>query len=69
MMHFEHAFKGYIHTTCGPIVVGVFGEHKFAKNEIQIVCKGNTVDLIEEVGFSSKKQLEIGYNQVLLFQN
>lgn len=64
MIHFEHAFKGFIHTTAGSMLVNVFGENKFARIEIQIVCKGNTFDIIEEVGFTAKKHIEICYDQV-----
>lgn len=67
MIHFEHIFKGSIHTTSGSFFTGTFGDNKFAEKPAHIACKGDTMEIIEEVGLTTRKQLEIDYGQVSSF--
>mmetsp|Transcript_20592 Transcript_20592/g.34484 ORF Transcript_20592/g.34484 Transcript_20592/m.34484 type:complete len:1027 (+) Transcript_20592:169-3249(+) len=64
LQHFDHSFKGELHTTSGPILVSVFGECSFAKRPILVVCKGASMTLIEEVGITSKTQFDLSYIQI-----
>jgi len=63
-VHFDHTFKADLHTTSGEHFTDTFGESKFSKRPITVVCKGNAMDLIEDVGISSRKQVEIPYPEV-----
>jgi hypothetical protein len=62
--HFDHTFKGEIHTTSGSFFVSAFGECKFSKREIQLICRGASVEIVEEIGLKSKKSLDVPYNRV-----
>jgi hypothetical protein len=64
LRHFDHTFKGEIHTVNGTYLEGIFGETKFAKREIQLNCKGTSFEIVEEIGLKSKKHVEIPYQQV-----
>ena len=62
--HFDHNFKGAIHTTSGAPYTSVFGECKFEKRAVAIVCKGGSMEIIEDVGISEKNKVEIRYVDV-----
>jgi hypothetical protein len=62
--HFDHSFKGALHTTSGARYTDVFGECKFEKRPVTIECKGGAMDIVEDVGISVKKQVEIRYVDV-----
>lgn len=63
--HFDHTFKAELHTAHGDKLSAVFGEDvKYAKRPITIICKGNSLELIEEVGITSKKHIELFYNEI-----
>ena len=62
--HFDHSFKGELHTAIGQKVEQVFGACSYSKREITMTCKGGSFDLIEEIGLKSKKQLEVQYVEV-----
>ena len=64
--HFDHTFKGEIHTTSGQFIVDAFGECAFANRPMSLNCKGTSFEIVEEIGLKSKKQLEIHYSQVNL---
>jgi hypothetical protein len=64
LRHFDHTFKGELHTTSGDYLVSVFGECKFAKREISLNCKGTSLEIVEEIGLKSKKTLDIMYQHV-----
>lgn len=64
LQHFDHSFKGELHTVKGSGLTARFGECKFAKRSLTIICKGNALDLIEEVSISEKNEYEVGYDQV-----
>lgn len=63
--HFDHAFKGELHTSQGTYFSKTFGECKFAKRTINIVCKSGGMDLIEDVGLSARSQMELKYMNVI----
>jgi len=65
LQHFDHSFKGELHTSSGPAISKVFGSCKGAKRPILVVCKGPAMNIIEEVGITSKTQAELPYVQVL----
>lgn len=67
LQHFDHSFKGELHTSSGPSMVKVFGSCKGAKRPVLVVCKGASMTITEEVGISSKTQAELPYVQVGLF--
>jgi hypothetical protein len=62
--HFDHAFKGELHSSQGPYFSNAFGECKFAKRSINVVCKSGGMDLIEDVGLSARSQMELKYIHV-----
>ena len=62
--HFDHTFKGEIHTTSGDFFVNVFGNCSFSKKEIVLNCRGTSFEIVEEVGLKSKKTLDIPYVKV-----
>jgi hypothetical protein len=64
LQHFDHSFKGELHTTSGSAVIAVFGDCKFAKRPISVICKGGSMVIMEEVGISSKTTKELPYIQV-----
>jgi hypothetical protein len=64
--HFDHSFKGELHTTQGATFESIFGKCSFAKRPVEIICKGSSFEIIEELGVSLKKDLEISYKQVIL---
>lgn len=42
----------------GNLISVKFGENiKFAKRPITIICKGTSMDIIEEIGITSRKQV------------
>jgi hypothetical protein len=62
--HFDHSFKGELHTTQGPIFVKAFGACSFAKRSIEVLCKGTSFEIIEELGIALKKNLDLPYNRI-----
>lgn len=66
LQHFDHSFKGELQTTSGPVITSVFGAVKGAKRPIQLICKGSSIVIVEEVGITSKSQAELPYVQVNL---
>lgn len=44
----------------------VFGHCKFAKRPCTVMCKGHSMEIIEEQGLSTRKQAEINYATVCL---
>ena len=64
LQHFDHSFKGELHTSSGPAIAKVFGSCKGAKRPILVVCKGASMNIVEEVGITSRSQAELPYVQV-----
>eukprot|EP00981_Chlorochromonas_danica_P010260 scaffold3058_cov165-Ochromonas_danica.AAC.51 len=64
LQHFDHSFKADLHTVAGSNLTSRFGECKFAKRPITVVCKGSGMDLIEEVGITKKNEFELSYEQI-----
>lgn len=64
LQHFDHSFKGELHTSSGPVMTKVFGTCKGAKRPVLVVCKGPSLTITEEVGITSKTQAELPYVQV-----
>lgn len=64
LQHFDHSFKGELHTISGNVLTNIFGACKFAKRPILVVCKGSVVSIVEEVGISSKTKADLSYSQV-----
>lgn len=64
MQHFDHTFKGELHTTSGPMFINAFEECKFAKRPVTILCTGTGIEIIEEVGITSKKSVVFPYADV-----
>ena len=62
--HFDHSFKAEIHTTSGPTFIKEFGECAYANRQVQVICKGSTFEIIEDVGISNRKSVQIAYKQV-----
>jgi len=64
MHHFDHTFKASLHTTSGSYFTDTFGVCSFAKRQVQVVCKGSSLDISEEVGITAKKQVEVEYESI-----
>lgn len=64
LQHFDHTFKGTFHTSSGPVYVSVFGEFSFQKKECKLTCKGSSFEIVEDVGISSTKRVEVPYGSV-----
>eukprot|EP01035_Chromulina_nebulosa_P020330 gene20330-26390_t len=64
LIHFEHMFKGEIYETFGPLFVNTYGDVKRGNRQVQILCKGKVFEVIEDVGITGKRQIEVGYTQV-----
>ena len=62
--HFDHSFKGELHTAQGPIFVKTFGACSFARRSIEVLCKGTSFEIIEELGIALKKNLDLPYNRI-----
>jgi hypothetical protein len=44
--------------------VHVFDECKFQKRPVSLICKATSFEVIEEIGITTKKQVEIDYADV-----
>lgn len=64
LQHFDHTFKGQIHTSSGPGAVPSFGECSFQKREAKVTCKGSSLEIVEDVGLTQSKGLDIPYQTV-----
>ena len=63
--HFDHTFKAELHTAYGSKLSSAFGvDVRNTKRPITIICKGSSLEIIEEVGITTKKQIEISYNEI-----
>lgn len=48
-----------IYSASGNLLCNTFGDNvKFAKRPINIICKSSTMDIIEEVGITNRKQVQ-----------
>jgi hypothetical protein len=64
LQHFDHTFKGELHTTSGASIVKIFGSCKGAHRPVVVVCKGSSMTLIEEIGITSKTQADLPFELV-----
>jgi hypothetical protein len=64
LQHFDHSFKGELHTVVGSYFGATFGEFKINKRPINIICKGSSFDIIEDVGISARKNVNVSYLEV-----
>ena len=62
--HFDHAFKGELHTTNGYLLTAVFGEVSHGDGAIQLICKGGTCEIVDDGGLGPRKSVEIPYIQI-----
>ena len=67
MQHFDHSYKGALHTCKGSLFSDAFGAFSFQSKDVKITCKGTSFELVEEIGLSSTKRLEVAYNLVSFF--
>jgi len=44
--------------------VKAFGACSFAKRSIEVLCKGTSFEIIEELGIALKKNLDLPYNRI-----
>lgn len=61
LAHFDHYFKGSIHTTHGPFFVKTFGECNHEEKPCTMTCKGEGFALAEEMGIQATKLVEVSY--------
>ena len=64
LQHFDHSYKGSLHTCSGQLYASVFGTFSFQKRECKVTCKGSHFEIVEEIGLTSTKKLEVPYNTV-----
>jgi hypothetical protein len=64
IQHFDHTFKADLHTASGHQFTDVFDEVKFAKRPLSVVCKSNQIELVEEVGITTRKTQSFHYHEV-----
>lgn len=64
LQHFDHTFKAELHTAQG-FFAETFGECKFAKRQITLTCKGGGIQIIEDVGISSRKTIDVVYHEMV----
>lgn len=64
MHHFDHTFKASLHTTSGHFFTDTFGACAFVKRQVQVVCKGSSLEISEEVGITAKKVSEVDYENI-----
>lgn len=64
LQHFDHNYKGELHSTAGSILTNVFGDCKDAKRAVEIITKGAALEIVENQGVSSRKRMEINYTQI-----
>jgi hypothetical protein len=62
--HFDHAFKGELHTAAGSTFIDQFGECTYAARQVQVLCKGSSFEIIEDVGISLRRNIIINYKQI-----
>ncbi len=63
-MHFDHTFKADLHSTSGSHFTDTFGECKSAKRPVTVVCKGTSMDILEDVGITARKHVDVPYPEV-----
>jgi len=61
LAHFDHYFKGSIHTTQGAFFVKTFGECAHEERPCTITCKGEGFSLAEDIGIQATKLVEVSY--------
>jgi hypothetical protein len=64
LQHFDHTFKGELHTCKGPDVDVVFGECKYENRPIELNCKGSSLEVIEERGLAEKSHMDVSYGHI-----
>jgi hypothetical protein len=65
MLHFDHSFKGTIHTLHGKIFSsGLGGSCEFQSRPVQIECTSNFFTITEEKGLSDTTRLELTYADI-----
>ena len=62
--HFDHAFKGELHTTSGYLLTQIFGEVSHGDGPIQLICKGSACEIVDDGGLGPRKSVEIPYIQI-----
>lgn len=62
--HFDHSFKGELHTSSGSTFVNQFGECTYANRAVQVMCKGSSFEVVEDVGISLRRAVTVNYKQV-----
>ena len=53
-----------MHTTSGAAFTSKFGECTYANRQVQVICKGTSFEIIEDVGISNRRSVVINYKQV-----
>jgi hypothetical protein len=62
---FDHTFKGELHTTHGKLFTDKFGLTEFCSGrEIIIVCKKAGFEIVEELGITSRRTVDVRYLEV-----
>lgn len=64
LQHFDHSFKAELHAVSGVYFSDVFGEFSGAKRPITVVCKANSMDILEDVGISARKHQDIIFSGI-----
>lgn len=62
--HFDHSFKGELHTTNGNFLTSVLGEVIASNGPIQLICKGSSCEILDDAGLTARKSIEISYTQI-----
>ena len=62
LAHFDHTFKGSIHSTEGAFFCKTFGEAKHAMERLMtLTCKGEGFSVAEDIGIQATKLVECSY--------
>jgi len=64
LQHFDHNFKASLHTTYGHLFISIFGERKFGEAPVEVVCKGSSFEINEDIGLTARKTVDVLYEQV-----
>jgi hypothetical protein len=61
LAHFDHYFKGCLHSTKGVFFTKTFGEAINDDRNITLTCKGEGFSIAEDIGIQATKLLEVSY--------
>jgi hypothetical protein len=64
LAHFDHAYKGYLHTVTGP-ALGCFGQFKKERKDVTLNCTTDNFEVeMDALAIADRKKATLAYSQV-----